>query len=826
MLGLLIRRSLKRDFRLASLRILLTALIVAVAAVSAVGFFTDRVSRAMKQQAGNLLAADLRVVAARQLPAEVNEKAIELGLQTATVTSFPSVVLNDDDESQLVAVKAVSQNYPLRGKLVSTSFKHPEKEEINVIPPPGSVSVDPVLIELLTLTSGSQLLVGNSELTVESLVEQEPDRGGDLFQMAPRLLMNAADLDRAGLLIDGSRARYALLISGNDQQIERYRQWFNSINRPGIELRDANNARPQIQRVLDQISKFFGLAAMVAVLLAGAAIAMSVRQYALDQASAGAVLRTLGASRKTVLLWMLVRLVVLATIALAAGLALGLLAQTVLASLLGNWFELELPAAGWRPVGSAVVVTILTLIGFASLPLLRAGSVPVLSVLRRELGNLGISARLTFLFAILSGIAMMYMQSGDMSLVLILLAGLVAILAVLALAGGFLYRAMRLLTPASWSITRLVLRRRMDVTLLQLSTFGMAIMAMLLVSVVRDDILQAWQQDIPDTAPDHFIVNIQPAQVESVLEILRKLAGFKGDLYPVSRGRLTAVNGQDAELRYAGQDEAQGMLQHEFNLSFSDHPPRHNTLSEGSWWRAGTDELLISAESGFCERLNLKLGDQLTFQVAGVERTARISNIREVEWESFQVNFFAITSSVVLDDLPAMYITSFRQPEHQENLQTELVRENPGITVIDVGTMLERVRGIIAQGALAVQSVFLFTLLAGIIVLLSAIQSSQASRTRELAVLRSMGASHRQVRQSVFLEFTLLGACSGFLAAFFANAVAWVIGYQILDIPISGNPMLWVYGTVGGALVIGTAGYMANRKVMYVPPLTALRASA
>ena len=565
---------------------------------------------------------------------------------------------------------------------------------------------------------------------------------------------------------------------------------------------------------------------MVAVLLAGAAIAMSVRQYAHNQASAGAVLRTLGADRSTVLLWMLTRLLIVAFIALVMGLGIGLLAQSVLAALLGGWFEFELPSVGWRPVLSATVVTVLSLAGFASLPLLRAGSVPVVGVLRRQSGSLGISARLSLLLALMAGVAMMYMQSGDLSLVLILLAGLAAILAVMALAGGFLYRLMRALTPSSWPLVRLVLRRRMDVTLLQLAIFGMTIMAMLLVSVVREDILQAWQQDIPDTAPDHFIVNIQPDQVDSVLNTLRQQAGFSGELYPVSRGRLVAVNGEDAEDRYAGNLEAQDMLQHEFNLSFSDTAPSHNVVSEGQWWQPDSDELLFSAERGFANDLGLKVGDTLSFQVAGLVRSAEIVNIRDVEWESFQVNFFAISSRPVLEDLPSMYITSYRQPENRPTLQSELVRQSPGITVINVGTMLERVRSIIARGALAVQSVFLFTVVAGIIVLLSAIQSSQSARTRELAVLRSMGASHRQVRQSLILEFTLLGASSGFLAALFANVVAWIIGSRILDIEVGTNPALWIYGTVGGALVIGLAGYLANQKVLHVPPLTALRSAA
>ncbi|MCB1754082.1 MAG: FtsX-like permease family protein [Gammaproteobacteria bacterium] len=826
MLRALVYRSLKKDFQSGSLQILMLALVVAIAAVSAVGFFTDRVSRAMQRQAGDLLAADLLLKSSAAIPQSLIDSAHEHGLRTALSVTFPSVVLNAEDDSQLVAVKAVSDEYPLRGTLLTGGLSGDAGGgQIATAPAAGNAQVESSLVGLLALEQDNKLLLGRSEFEVNAVILSEPDRGRDLFQMAPRVMINYADLEQAGLLIEGSRARYALMLAGGEAQLKTFRQWFDAQALPGFELQDAGNARPEIQRVLAQVDKYFGLAAMVTVLLSGAAIAMAVRQYAYQQAGAGAILRTLGASRKTVLLWMLARLLIIAVLALLGGLLLGLIAQTALASLLDNWFQVELPQAGWRPVLSAMTVTVLTLAGFASLPLLRAGTVPVLSVLRQELGGLGVSGRMTAAIALLACVLMMYLQSGDLLLVLILLFGLLLVLLVFALAGAFLYRLMRVLTPRGWSMARFVLRRRMDVTLLQLSVFGLTIMAMLLIAVVREDILQAWQTEIPDDAPNHFIVNIQPDQLPGVEALLRTDAGFKGELYPVSRGRLIAINGENAEQKFAGNERAQRSLRHEFNLSFSDSAPGHNTLLEGEWWAADDEGYWISAEKGFAERLELTVGDELTFQVAGIDRRAKILNIREVEWESFEVNFFAITSTRTLENLPTTYITSFHLPANDRDLITRLVKENPGITIIDVGKMLARVRDIIGRAALAVQSVFLFTLLAGIIVLLSAVQSSQASRMRELAVLRSMGASHKQVRQSVILEFSLLGALAGFLAAFFASAIAWLIGDQVLTIDIGINPMLWVYGTFGGALVVGVAGYLASRKVLTIPPLLALRSS-
>ncbi len=826
MLALLIRRSIRKDLRTGSLRILIMALIVAVAAVSAVGFFTDRVSRAMQQQASDLLAADLLLRSSHPLPALLFERAGQAGLKIAQTVTFPSVVLNDEDDSQLVAVKAVSENYPLRGRLLAADIDQGEKPYRSSPPESGAVLVDSILIDLLDLSFKSPLLLGRLEFAVSASVHTEPDRGGELFQMAPRVMMNLEDIEAAGLLVEGSRARYSLLLSGEKQQLQAFRKWYAGHEQAGVELRDAHNARPEIQRVLNQVGKFFGLAAMVTVLLSGAAIALSVRQYAHQQANAGAILRTLGADRRTVFLWMILRLALMALFALLVGLLLGLLAQTVLSILLGSWFQVDLPAAGWRPVIGAVSVTLLTLAGFASLPLIRAGAVPVLSVLRQELGELGVSGRLTASTALLAASLMMYLQSGDIKLVLLLMLGLICVTLVFSLSGGFLYRMMRYLTPPRWSMAKFVLRRRMDVTLLQLSTFGLTIMALLLISVIRDDILQAWQKDISPDAPNNFIVNIQVDQVEGVLSLLRDNVDFTGELYPISRGRLVAINGDNAERKFAENEEAQGLLRHEFNLSYADEMPFHNRLTEGDWWSADEPGNWLSAESGFMERLNLKVGDELTFHVAGIERRAVIRNVREVEWESFQVNFFVITSGNTLQDLPTTFITSFNQPSENAELLSKLVKNHPGITVIDVGKMLNRVRDIINRAALAVQSVFFFTIMAGIIVLLSAVQSSQSSRMRELAILRSMGASHKQVRQSVILEFSLMGATAGFLAAFFASAIAWMIGNFVLNVPIGINALVWLYGTLGGAVIVGIAGYLASRSVLTVPPLSALKNSA
>ena len=826
MLKSLLLKSLNKDASLASVRILVVALVVAVGAVTSIGFFTDRVNSAMLQQATQLLGADLLISSSQPIPEEIVYKAQTENFRLASTVTFPSVVLTDDDDSKLVIVKAVSKGYPLYGKLFTypLSGEEADQSEAN-IPARSALYVDPSLKGALDLKPDSELALGHELFGVSAQIAQEPDRSGSLFQLAPRVMINLQDLDATQLLVEGSRVRYALLIAGSETDILPFKEWVLSLENASLEFLDATDASPQVKRVLTQINRFFGLTAMVAVLLSGAAIAISARQYALRQALSGAVLRAMGLSRQTVILWILVRVLIMAVVALILGLALGYFAQGFLSSVLGTWFSVELPDVSWRPVLTGAIVTILCLLGFAGLPVVQSGTVPVVNVLREQLGGLSTSTWLLALLALVSVALMMYLQSQQASLVLILLSSLIVMFVVFALSGQLIYRLMQVLVPRKWSIVRFILRRRTRVAVLQLSIFGFIVMTMLAIWIIRQDVLYEWQKNLPENAADRFLVNVQSAQLDGVLDFLKENYSFDGQLYPVSRGRLVAVNDEPAEKRYIGNDRAQGYLRHEFNLSFADEQPEHNTLSEGQWWSANTDAFELSLEQRFASRMGLELGDRMSFLVAGSEVTATVSNIREVAWESFNVNFFAITSRAALDKLPHTFITSFRQGEVSDAVTARLIREFPGITVIEVDKIIAKVRSIIDRASVAVQAVFGFTLVAGFIVLFAAVQGNQLERMREIAILRTMGASHRQLNQSVIFEFALIGAVAGLLASIFAASTAYLVSTQVMNFTLSINPLLWIYGTVGGSIVVGIAGYIACRGVLNRTPLSVLQAS-
>ncbi len=816
-------RSLTRDLRTGEIRVLALALIIAVASVTAVGFFTDRIGRAMERQAADVLAADLRIRAGQPLDPSIQTQALDRGLDTATTTQFPSVVLTNDDESQLVSVKAVSDGYPLRGTLSLARLDNTTESAPLAVPTPGSVWVDLQLMNTLSFTQGDVLQLGSREYTIERLIRFEPDRGENVFELAPRVMMNATDLEGSSLIGEGSRVRYALLMAGETGAIDDMRAWADDAHREDVTIEGVRDGSPQVNRALDRASVFLGLASVVTVLLAGAAIALAVRQCALKQADASAVMRTLGAARREVVAWLSWRLVVIALGASIIGIVVGYLAQMVLADLLKEWFRLALPLPGIKPPLIGLLTAFVTLAGFGLLPVVRAGTVPVMSVLQRDYTGLSASTWLVGLVGLVAAFFVVYLQSGNVQLSLIVIGGVVAMLSIFGIFGRAIIAGVRQLAGRRWRLSVAGLQRRAGSSVVQLSAFALGIMALLLISIVRVDVLKAWERDVPADAPNAFIVNIQPPQADPLVERLRGEGIDVPGAFPMVRARMVAIN-SDVTLRSDSSDEHQRRhARYEYNLTWSDTLPEASVVTKGEWWEPNDERPLLSLEQEWAERQGFNIGDTLTFRVGGQDTTGTVANFREVDWESFKVNFFAMGNAALLADMPHTFVTSFHIDRDFGAASSEWLRAFPGIVTLDVGAIIQRVKGLMERAALAVEYVFLFTLVAGVVVLLAAVQSSQGERIRESALLRSLGASHRQIRESILAEFAILGAISGFLAALFATIVAWAISRFVLELPFEFNPLLWVTGVVVGTLGISIAGYFATRKVMKTPPLIALR---
>jgi len=808
------------------LRVLALSVVLAVTALSSVGFFTDRVQRAMSRQATELLGADLAVVSSTAPREALRRTAYASGLQATETVSFPSVALYRD-ATLLTEIKAVNAGYPLRGELRLARRPLGEDFPARGIPARGEIWVEPRVLQQLGAAVGETIRLGEREFAVTRVVSYEPDRGGDLFQLAPRVLLNAADLPSTGLVTPASRARYRLLLAGPQAAITACRDRLAQQLEPGERLQDVRDARPELRAALDRARQFLGLAAITAVLLAGAAISVAAHHYAQGQADACAVLRCLGASGRRILRLHAVRLLRLALGASLAGCLAGFFAQELLARLLAHWFTASLPPASVWPALAGLGTGLVTVGGFALPYLLTLTRVTPLRVLRRDLAAPPPAAWLALLSALAVLAGLLLGVAGDIELAGWLLLGTAATGLLLWLAGLGLIRALSAFATRgrlAWRFGLAGLTRRGHLGSLQVASFGLGIMALLILGIVRIDLLQAWQSNLPEDAPNQFLINVQADEIEPLGALLRAggvtLAGF----YPMVRGRLVAINDRAVQPEDFGEARARRLVEREFNLSWASLPPDDNRIVAGRWWSAGVEGGDgLSLELGLAETLGIRVGDRLRFRITGEDLAARVQSLRRVDWSSFRVNFFALLPPGMLERFPATYITSFHLPDEHGELLTRLVQRFPSVTVIDVRSIIRQVRAIMDRATLAIEYIFAFTLLAGLLVLYAAIQATRAGRRHEAAILRTLGASRRQVFTSLFVEFAALGLLAGLLAAAGAGAVGYALAARVFELPLHLNPWMWLAGAFGGALGVGLAGTMGMRSLLRQPPLQALR---
>ena len=822
-------RMLRREWRAGELRVLAAALVIAVASVTSVGFFTDRVGRALAQQANMLLGADLALISDHPLDAGFEREALRRGLQTAHTLSFPSMVLRGE-RAQLAEIKAVSRNYPLRGQLRVAQQPYAPDSASSGIPDVGTAWLDERLLKQLEASAGAGLEVGTSHLAVSAVLTQEPDRAGVLFNIAPRLLMNLEDIPATGLIQEGSRASYRLLVAGDVDKVGVFRAWAEARLKRGERLEGVSDARPEIRAALARAERFLGLAALTSIILAAVAVVMATRRFMARHLDNCAVMRCLGAQQRLIFRLYLAQFLLLGMLASLIGCLLGYLGQMVLAQQLGSMVSAELPLPSLLPAVQGILTGMVTLLGF-SLPFLQQlKHVPALRVLRRELGPPGRFGLLGFALGLAGISGLVLWQAGDVRLGSYALAGLFAATLIAALLALMLIRALagiRLQTSASWRYGLANIVRRAGGSVAQVSAFSLGMLMLLLLTVVRGDLMQSWQSTLPAEAPNRFVINVQPDQVQP-------LQGFFHDrripapvLYPMVRGRLLAVNGKPIATGEFPDERAQRLVEREFNLSWSDRLPDENQLIAGKWWARGVKGAAqLSVEEGIATTLGIKLGDDLTYSMGGATFSARVASLRKVNWDSFRVNFFVIASPGVLEKFPASYITSFYLPDAQGGLLDEMVKAFPNLTVIDVAAVMNQVRTIMDRVSGAVEFVFLFTWLMGFTVLYAAIAATRDERVYETAILRTLGASRRQLLMGLFAEFAGIGMLAGLVAALGASGTSYFLSTKILALPFVFNFWLLPLGMLAGAAAIGVAGIAGCYSVLNQPPLQTIRNSS
>jgi len=818
-------RMLGRDWHAGELRVLIAALVLAVASVGTVGFFTDRVKVALTRQANLLLGGDLLLSADRPLPDDYAREARARGLAVVPAIKFNSMVQAATGpgaaDAVLADVKAVAAGYPLRGAITLADPSLPEGITAAGIPPPGEAWIDGRLAARLNVGKGGELAVGDKTLTIGAIVQQEPEVAGGLLSMGPKLLMNLDDVPATKLLQPGNRASYRLLVAGT--ATDAFRDWARARLDRGQRLESIRDLRPEVRQTLERAEKFLALAALVAVMLAAVAVALAASRYLRRHLDAAAMMRCLGAPQRQMLALFALQFLVLGLASSFVGCLIALGGQQLLVMLLGAMVSTNLPPPGWLPAVAAMATGLLMLLGFALPPLFALSKVPPLRVLRRDLGMPRAGGSFAYVLGAATVALLIGWQAQDVKTGAIMVGGIAALLVAAAALAWSMIALLRLLPQRgySWRYGLANLRRRPLGSSLQIGALGLGLMALLLLTLVRGDLMRNWRASLPVDAPNAFLINVLPDQVEGVRAMLKRELGVDAQMSPMVRGRLVAINDKPLDTTRLADDGARRLGEREFNLSWTDTLPRGNRVVAGQWWKPGGSEG-VSLEEGIAQTLGIKLGDTLTYDIVGTRVGAKVTNLRKVDWDSFRVNFFALFSPGVIDGMPRTYISAVRVGSGSAWL-TALLREYPNVLVIDVGAILQQVQTIIEQVARAVEFVFLFTLLGGVLVLEAAIAATQDERRVDAAILRTLGASRRQLSAAQVAEFVALGGLAGLVAAAGATAIGYVLADRVFLIPFGWNPWVWLVGVAGGTIGVAAAGWLGTRATLRQPPLAVLR---
>ena len=858
-------RMLRRNAHSGEARVLFAALFVAVASVTTVGFFADRVKGALDRQANELLGGDLVVIADHAVPPAFVERARAGGLAVASTTTFPSMVSGADGTS-LSEIKAVSGTFPLRGRLRVAAMPAGPDREVEGSPAPGTVWVGGPLVSRIGAAVGQTIRVGNAPLTVAAIITREPDSVLDYFGLAPRVLMNDADLAATGLVQVGSRVTHRLLVAGDARAVERYDAGMRARLGRGERIEGVRDARSEVRVSLERAQRFLGLASLLSVILASVAVALAARRFSIRQTDGAAMMRCLGAAQADIFAINAWQFLALAAAGCAAGTLAGYGAQAVLSYWLSGFFNVALPAPGWRPAVQGAVIGLVLVLGFTIPPLLRLRNVPTLRALRSDVAVAEPSSLAAYALGLGSLAALIVWQAGDVKLGGLAVAGFALALGVAALAGYGLIRALSRLRAGAtgpWRYGLANLRRRTGSSLVQVMALGVGIMAMLLLMVVRSDLILKWQKSMPADMPNRFAINIQNDQLPPVKAYFAGLGLATPDLYPMVRGRLVAIGDRPVSPADFEDQRAKRLVEREFNLSWAaaQRPanplvagagggppgvgappappplvprvtprggpaprPPHNRIVAGAWWKPGEADAQFSVEEGIARTLAIRVGDTLAWDVGGTRLSARVTSLRKVEWDSFKANFFVIASPGVLEAYPASWITSFHLPAGREEVINRLVERFPNVSVIDLTAIMGQVKRISDQVSRAVEFVFLFAIAAGVVVLFAAITTTQDERVFEGAVMRTLGASRRQMMLTQLSEFLAIGLLSGAVAAAGAVGLAIVLSERVLGVPYEFDWVVPVAGLFAGGVGVAIAGLLGTRRAVNSPPLAAIRA--
>lgn len=818
-------RMLLRDARSGELRLLMLALIVAVAAVTSVGFLADRVGGALERDASQMLGADLLLDANAPIPETFIQAAREQNITLSKTLQFPSMA-SMGDQAQLVSVKVVEPGYPLRGSLRVSEDATGAGAVTRDIPSVGTVWADAQLLAMLGIDVGETIGLGDSRFRVDRVITYEPDRGMQFVNVAPRVMMHINDLEKTGLVTRGSRVGYALLAAGNADEVAGYETWLKQHLQRGQKIATVSSGRPEVQRTLDRAQRFLALVALLAVLISAVAVALAAGRFMTRHRDGIAVMRCLGAEQRQISAMLWTEFALVGVSASVVGCVVGFAVHQALVVALSNLIDVSLPAPSVVPALQGLVTGVLLLLGFALPSLAQLRHVSPARVLRRDVDRLQARSATGYILGAIGFSLLIWWFAGNARLAGVVAGGFLGAFGVFALVAWVcvlgLDRVRRAATgmPALRFALAGVVRRR-AATITQVCALAVGLMALLLLAMTRTDLVDGWQRTLPPDAPNRFLINIQPDQREPVQSFLEKNGVQHAMLWPMVRGRLVAVDGRTVSADDYDEPRAKRLVDREFNLSYGAALPAANRVASGRWLNPDVPE--VSLEAGLADSLKLSVGDELTFDIAGQHVKAIVAGTRSVDWDSMQVNFFAVLSPAALETLPQSWITSFHLPADKQALPRELLREFPNLTVFDVGAILTQLQSVLDQVITAVQLLFIFTLMAGVLVLAAAMTATRDERVREAAVLRALGATRSQLARSQRIEVLAVGGLAGALAAAGATAIAWALSTYVFDFDITLSAWPWVVGVAVGMLAAWGGAAVVLNGVLRTPPLLTLR---
>lgn len=827
------RRLLLQELKRGELTIMAAAIVLSVTAVLSLSLFSERLQEGLLSRSAEFLAADRVLSSRRQVDEQWLTAASEQNLATARRVVFNSMAFAGE-KLALVDVKAVSEGYPLRGELETASEPYAQGEATQGVPPVGEAWVASALFQELELAIGDSIEVGDSEFTVTRVVTYEPDVGFSVFTDSPNVLINYSELDGTGLIQPGSRVRYNILFAGSGDDLANFEDWLlPQLNDDTHSWRSIEDGDSPLARSLQRAEQFMLLASLLGVVLAATAVAVAAQRYCQRNYDVVAIMKTLGGDKRQIQKIFTLHLLLLTTISIGVGLLLGWLIQWQVTTFVASQLDATLPSAGWRPYALAIATGLLSSVMFTLYPLLRLINIPPLRVLHRQLTG---AQDIRWLHWLLCGgtvylLLVVYSQQWLLSTALFAGGGGAAV--VLLLVGRLFIRASRkagMQAGSAWPLAMAGLQRRASENSVQMISFSTAIMLLLLVLALRNELLADWESQLPDGAPNYFVINVAEEDIDSLQATFAEEDIVSNDMYPIVPGRVTAINDEvlrdevtkedrdsdegntETETATADEDAREGFGR-ELSLTWRDELPPNNEVIDGQWWGENA-EPQVSLESQVAERMDMKVGDELEFNIGGDVFRVPVTSIREVNWNSLQPNFYMIFNTETLEDFPASYISSFYLAPERKSELYELFRPYPQVSLIDLDALMDQLREVISQVSLAIAFVLVLVLIAGALVLVAQVQASMEERQKELVILRTLGASAKLLSRSITYEFLVLGAISGAIATLAMEVSLLILQTQVFEMDAVWHWRFWIVGPVAGALVVAVLGRVSCARLI------------